>query len=32
MYQIVYEKDFDTLFHIEASLKATTLFKKDKDT
>ncbi|MBI2641128.1 preprotein translocase subunit SecA [Candidatus Roizmanbacteria bacterium] len=27
----IYEKDFDTLFHIEASLKAATLFKKDKD-
>ncbi|QQG44763.1 MAG: preprotein translocase subunit SecA [Candidatus Roizmanbacteria bacterium] len=27
----IYEKDFDTLFHIEASLKAETLFKADKD-
>ena len=27
----IYEKDFDTLFHIEASLKANTLFKRDKD-
>ncbi len=27
----IYEKDFDTLFHVEASLKAKTLFKKDKD-
>jgi len=27
----IYEKDFDTLFHIEAALKAMTLFKKDKD-
>ncbi|MGB9883485.1 MAG: preprotein translocase subunit SecA [Microgenomates group bacterium] len=27
----IYEKDFDTLFHIEAALKAKTLFKKDKD-
>ncbi len=27
----VYEKDFDTLFHIEAALKAQTLFKLDKD-
>ncbi|MDO8610690.1 MAG: preprotein translocase subunit SecA, partial [bacterium] len=27
----IYEKDFDTLFHLEASLKATTLFKNDKD-
>ncbi|MFN4212487.1 MAG: preprotein translocase subunit SecA [Microgenomates group bacterium] len=27
----IYEKDFDTLFHIEAALKAQTLFKKDKD-
>jgi preprotein translocase subunit SecA len=27
----IYEKDFDTLFHIEASLKAFVLFKKDKD-
>ncbi|HLC94478.1 MAG TPA: preprotein translocase subunit SecA, partial [Patescibacteria group bacterium] len=27
----IYEKDFDTLFHIEAALKAHTLFKKDKD-
>lgn len=27
----IYEKDFDTLFHIEAALKANTLFKIDKD-
>ena len=27
----IYEKDFDTLFHIEAALKAETLFKNDKD-
>lgn len=27
----VYEKDFDTLYHIEAALKASTLFKLDKD-
>ncbi len=27
----IYEKDFDTLFHIEAALKANALFKKDKD-
>jgi len=27
----IYEKDYDTLFHIEAALKAKTLFKKDKD-
>ncbi len=27
----IYEKDFDTLFHIEAALKAVTLFKLDKD-
>ncbi len=27
----IYEKDFDTLYHIEAALKATTLFKLDKD-
>lgn len=27
----IYEKDFDTLFHTEAALKAKTLFKKDKD-
>ncbi|HLL60287.1 MAG TPA: preprotein translocase subunit SecA, partial [Candidatus Nitrosocosmicus sp.] len=27
----IYEKDFDTLFHIEAALKARTLFKNDKD-
>ncbi len=27
----VYEKDFDTLFHVEAALKAQTLFKKDKE-
>lgn len=27
----VYEKDFDTLFYIEAALKAQALFEKDKD-
>ncbi len=27
----VYEQDFDTLFHVEAALKANTLFKNDKD-
>lgn len=27
----IYEKDFDTLFHIEAALKAETLFQNDKD-
>ncbi len=27
----IYEKDFDTLFHIEAALKANTLFKNDKE-
>ncbi len=27
----IYEKDFDTLFHIEAALKANTLFKPDKE-
>lgn len=27
----IYEKDFDTLFHIEAALKAETLFTVDKD-
>jgi preprotein translocase subunit SecA len=27
----IYEKDFDTLYHIEAALKAMTLFQKDKD-
>lgn len=27
----IYEKDFDTLFHVEAALKAGTLFKIDKD-
>lgn len=27
----VYEKDFDSLYHIEAALKAKVLFKKDKD-
>jgi preprotein translocase subunit SecA len=27
----IYEKDYDTLFHIEAALKAKTLFKKDRD-
>ncbi|GAB4218963.1 MAG: preprotein translocase subunit SecA [Candidatus Microgenomates bacterium] len=27
----LYEKDYETLFHLEAALKAKTLFKKDKD-
>jgi len=27
----IYEKDYETLFHIEAALKAKTLFKLDKD-
>src|SRR3989344_2060394 len=27
----IYEKDFDTVYHIEAALKADTLFYKDKD-
>lgn len=27
----IYEKDYDILFHIEAALKARTLFKKDRD-
>lgn len=27
----IYEKDYETLFHMEAALKARTLFKKDKD-
>ncbi len=27
----VYEKDFDTVYHIEAALKARTLFHKDRD-
>lgn len=27
----IYEKDFETLFHVEAALKAQALFKKDKD-
>lgn len=27
----IYEKDFDTLFHVEASLKAEALFKNNKD-
>src|SRR3990167_161575 len=27
----IYEKDYETLFHIEAALKARALFKKDKD-
>lgn len=27
----VYEKDFESLFHIEAALKAATLFKKEKE-
>lgn len=29
--QNIYEKDFDTVYHIEASLKARTLFRKEKD-
>jgi preprotein translocase subunit SecA len=29
--QNIYEKDFDTVYHIEAALKARTLFKKEKD-
>lgn len=27
----IYEKDYDTLFYVEAALKAKTLFKNDKD-
>ena len=27
----IYEKDFDTVYHIEAALKAKTLYKKEKD-
>jgi len=27
----IYEKDFDSIFHVEAALKATTLFQLDKD-
>lgn len=27
----IYEKDYETLFHVEAALKARTLFTKDKD-
>lgn len=27
----VYEKDFDTVYHLEAALKARTLFQKEKD-
>ncbi|MFO0704318.1 MAG: preprotein translocase subunit SecA [Patescibacteria group bacterium] len=27
----IYEKDFETLFHVEAALKAQALFKNDKD-
>lgn len=27
----IYEKDFDTVYHVEAALKAQTLFHKDKD-
>lgn len=27
----VYEKDFDTLFHVEAALKANTLYQNDKE-
>ena len=29
--QNIYEKDFETLFHIEAALKASALFKNDKE-
>src|SRR3990167_3393304 len=29
--QNIYEKDFDTVYHIEAALKARTLFHKEKD-
>ena len=29
--QNIYEKDFDTIYHIEAALKAKTLFFKEKD-
>lgn len=29
--QNIYEKDFDTVYHIEAALKARTLFAKEKD-
>jgi len=29
--QNIYEKDFDTVYHIEAALKSRTLFKKEKD-
>ena len=29
--QNIYEKDFDTVYHIEAALKARTLFRKEKD-
>jgi preprotein translocase subunit SecA len=29
--QNIYEKDFDTLFHLEAALKAETLFQNDKE-
>jgi preprotein translocase subunit SecA len=29
--QNIFEKDFDTLFYIEAALKALTLFKRDRD-
>lgn len=27
----IYEKDFDTVYHVEAALKASTLFHKDRD-
>ena len=27
----IYEKDFDTVYHLEAALKARTLFHKEKD-
>ena len=27
----IYEKDFDTVYHLEAALKAMTLFKREKD-
>ncbi|EKD86279.1 MAG: hypothetical protein ACD_37C00378G0001, partial [uncultured bacterium] len=29
--QNIYEKDFDTVYHIEAALKARTLYRKEKD-
>jgi len=27
----IYEKDFDTVYHLEAALKARTLFHREKD-